>query len=411
VSPTSTRLLLVLASAALALALGRFVLVPLLSSEPPALVVVERTPEDEHTAAWRAEMNRLHPPVPIRAFDDTTLVRETLAEPTAARLYPQLRVGAMAWHPQVGFRRLPSQELRFAWPEHPAGHWSLTTNADGLRAPRELQPDEPLFVIVGDSHAEGACELEETFAGRLAADLEADPKQEPGLVVLNAASGGHSLHQYIGTLEDLAGDVPGEPVDPARPIRVRTLVVTVYGGNDFQEVLRLAHWFGHSERPPDWGRDNPRLAPWRATHMPAIAQAVEHALYFRNNPSEAELALAESLAIAEELQRHAERRGFRLLFLYLPSALETERGRHPEHFEALLADLELSDADLQGGFELGDRFLEGLGQLGVNSVDLRPSFRASPVSLFWERDLHLNLSGHERVAEAVLDWYRAPEEP
>ncbi|MDF1798597.1 MAG: hypothetical protein P1V81_05435 [Planctomycetota bacterium] len=398
------RLIVALASALAAGLFAWFVVKPQLDAPPQPLAVVPRTPQDADTAAWRARMEAELPPIPIRAFEDTTLVRSVLAAPILERLYVQLRTGAMAWHPQIGFRRPANLDDHYDWDELPLGGWNLTTNSEGWRADAELDPTLPIFAIAGDSHAEGACDLADTFSGRIAAALAGEQLQ-----VLNAACGGHSFHQYLGVLEALCGDVPGQLVDRDADQPLETFVVSIYGGNDLHEVLRLAHWFGKSDRPPGWGRDNARIAPWRKEHLPAIAQAVEGAVYFRNNPGEAQLALAEAVAVCEELVRHAERRGIRLLFLYLPSPLETEPDAHAAQFEELLAAMELDGASLATYFELGDQLLSRLTDLGGEIRDLRPAFRDSSVPLFWERDLHLNLDGHALVAAEVLDWYRAPD--
>ena len=399
-----SRTLLALASALAALALGWLVLRPLLSEPPPPLTVVPAPPLDPDAALWRERMETEHPPVPIRAFEDTTLAREVTAEALMPRLYPQVGRG-MTWHPQRSFRRPSDLEQRHAWPELEAGGWALATNHAGWRHRGELEAGRPVLAITGDSHLEGACALADTAAGRVAAALAGADLQ-----VLNAACGGYSAHQYLGVLEDLCDDLPGELVDPDRPVDLEALVVGVYGGNDWTEVLRLAHWNARTDRPRGWGRDNARIAPWRATHAPALAQAVDAAVYLRNNPTEADRALAETLAVCEELSRHAERRGIRLLVLYLPSALEVEPERHPDHFDALLADLELTADQLAEVHGLGDRFLAGLGDLGVDFRALRPAFRASPVQLFWDRDLHLVPDGHALVADVVLDWYRGPDD-
>jgi lysophospholipase L1-like esterase len=38
----------------------------------------------------------------------------------------------------------------------------------------------------------------------------------------------------------------------------------------------------------------------------------------------------------------------------------------------------------------------------VRTLDLRPAVRAAEERLYWVKDLHLNVDGHRRVAEALL---------
>lgn len=375
---------------------------------PLPLTIVDAPPEDVGFAVWRERVEAQYPPIPIRAFQETTLKREVLAQPLLRKLFPVLGTPEMVWHPQLHFQRPRGLERRVVWPEHPAGEWWLRTNAAGFRMDDELAPEGPYFLIAGDSHVEGACSNDESVAGLVSAALAgAEPTDEEPQQVVTAACGGYSFHQYLGSLEALDGDVPGQLVDLSKPPAVRTMAVVVYGGNDFQEVLKLAHYWARTDRPKGWGLDNERLAKWRQSELPVIGQGLESVLYFRRAPSEIELALSEALAVSEELQRHATLRGIRLVFLYLPSAMESEPERHRERLDPLLKDLAVTSEDLSLTFALGDRYLEGLQALGCDVLDLRPALREGG-PYFWNLDLHLNLEGQRLVAARLLDWYRSP---
>lgn len=401
-SPRGKRALVAAAAAVAAGFLGALVLWPALKREPPPLVLM--VPEDPDFAAWREKIEAEYPPIPIRAFEDTTLVRYDLAEPLVAKLYVPLRTPDIVWQSQTNFRRRSNMHRRTPWPEHPGGSWILATNQDGLRMDAELDLEKRLFVVAGDSHMEGACSNGESAAGLLAAALE---PTDPGLEVVNASCGGYSMHQYLGTLEHLCGDTPGQLVDTARPVPVEALAVVIYGGNDLSEVLRLAHYFHHSNRPAGWGRDNARVAPLRKSHPSVLGQAVTSLLYFRNAPSELQLALGECLDVAEELERHANRRGIRLVFCYLPSALSAERERHAAKLAPVVEALEITPKELAAEDAHGDLLIQGLKDLGAEVIDLRPLL-TDDEQHFWSRDLHLNTRGQAHVAAALLDWFRSP---
>jgi hypothetical protein len=130
-------------------------------------------------------------------------------------------------------------------------------------------------------------------------------------------------------------------------------------------------------------------------------------LYFRNAPSEFDLALREALAVSEELQHHANRRGFRLVFLYLPSALESEPELHAEVLQPIFDALEVTPEEEAAASACGDAYLCGLEALGCETLDLRPLLRNGEQH-FWNRDLHLNLKGQALLAASLLDWYRTP---
>lgn len=375
--------------------------------EPPPLTLLraDETADAgaEETRARRAALEARYPSTPIRAFPDTTLERAALPREQVERLYLSVRKGQYPYDRALNFRRRANLDETYKWPEHPAGAWTLRTNGAGFRMDAELGGG-PYLLVAGDSHIDGACNNDETVPGLLA---EALRTSRPELQVVNAACGGYSAHQYLGALELLCGDEPGTFVDVDAPVPVEALVVFVYGGNDFSEVLRLAHHFERTERPEGWGRENERLLPFVKTHAPAIGQALDSIVYFRNAEGEAESALRATLAVVEELGRHAARRDFRLLIAYLPSALEVERALHPGALDAPLAGLEVTDAELQGVTDLADRFLARAADLGVDTLDLRPTLSVGG-PYYWDTDLHLNPTGHARVLEPVLEWFQAP---
>lgn len=378
-----------------------------LGSGAPALKLIENEEAlSDEFAARLAALEARSPSIPIQAFPDTTLVRARLSQPIMERLYVALRIGQYPYDPVRDFRRHKDRVERFPWPEHPDGEWTMRTNSEGLRMDAERGPG-PYLAVIGDSHMDGACNNPEATAGLLGSAL-AD--ERPDLQVVNVSCGGYSFHQYLGALEFLCGDEPGTFVDPQAAVPVEAMVVFVYGGNDFVEVLRLAHQFNGTERPDNWGRENERLAPWRQSHPAAIGQALNSIVYFRNSPSEVGVALAEGVAVVEELQRHASRRGFRLAIAYLPSALEVERALHPDAFEAPIAALDITPTELSYTWHMTDRFLADVRALGVEALDLRPTL-SSGGPYYWDYDLHLNLQGHARVTERLLEWFRSLPQP
>lgn len=407
------KLALLIVSVAAALAMGFWLAPKLRAKLHPDPNVIRLLPGEtaDQSELERAEMlERLkwleeqYPSIPIQAFDDTTLIRAQIQRPIMDRLYASVRIGDMAYHPVLNFRRRPNQNERYNWPEHPRGFWRVQTNSEGLRMNAERGPG-PYLVIAGDSHMEGAASNEESAAGLMQAALDSE---RPDLQVVNMACGGYSFPQYLAAVEYLCQDRPGERVDPKRPIPIEALVVVVYGGNDFTEGLRLAHHWNQTFRPKGWGQYTPKLDPWRATHSHAIAQGVDSLLYFRQSPSERDVALQNGLDTLEELQRHATRRGFRLLVAYLPAVFEVELAPHAESLDPMLNDLEIGTADFEAAGALADRFLTQTKALGIETLDLRPTLQAGG-PYYWDSDLHLNLDGQERVAARLLDWFRTAQ--
>ena len=234
------KLALLIVSVAAALAMGFWLAPKLRDKLHPDPNVIRLLPGEtaDQSELERAEMlERLkwleeqYPSIPIQAFDDTTLIRAQIQRPIMDRLYASVRIGDMAYHPVLNFRRRPNQNERYNWPEHPRGFWRVQTNSEGLRMNAERGPG-PYLVIAGDSHMEGAASNEESAAGLMQAALDSE---RPDLQVVNMACGGYSFPQYLAAVEYLCQDRPGERVDPKRPIPIEALVVVVYGGNDFTE--------------------------------------------------------------------------------------------------------------------------------------------------------------------------------
>lgn len=384
------------------------------AGETVPIQVLELRPEDVNQKRWREHMEAQFPPLPLAPYEDSTLVRSTLALEILQRIYPPLRTPEQVWDADLHFRRPGNLDRTVNWRDHPNGKWRLQTNDNGQRMDflPTLAQDALVVGIAGDSHFDGVCDNKDALAGLLQSGLalsDVITKRTHNLgpiEVVNTANGGHSFYEYLGAMEALldADSDAGDTTDS----RLDAMVVCIYGGNDFNEILKLGHYFGHTERPLGWGVDNERLVPWRKTHLPSLAQAVDGVIYFRNNPSEAQLALQLSLEISDELLRHAERRDVPLLFVYLPSALEAEPKVHLEKHAELLSSLDVTPADERALFDIGGDYLQGLRSRGAEVLDLRPilseNTRSTDGPLFWTKDLHLNLEGHLAVAEEVRTW-------
>lgn len=398
------RLVLAAITTCLAAILAVQVIVPVLrkrQAEPAPLVILTSTAEDPGFAAWRAGQEAKFPPIPIKAYPETTLVRAIYGPSIAKALFPQIQTPDMQYKAQQGFRRPPGGSGRVTWDEHPDGFWRAQTNSTGQRMDADLQPGGPYFAILGDSHLEGACNNDESVAGLVKAALAEtnDPQQ-----VVNMACGGFSFHEYLGSLEFLNGDVPGQLVDLTSPSPTQTMAVFIYGGNDFLEVLKQAHFWSRTDRPKGWGIGNERLLGWQKERPMVVGQALSSLVYFRNVPQEIETSLAESLAVCEELKRHSAKRGIRLVFLYLPSALESEGPRHHALLSEPIASLRVSREDLLAPGKMADRMLASLEATGCETIDLRPTLKGS-TQYYWNKDLHLNLAGQQVVAQRLLEWY------
>ncbi|MBI5432125.1 MAG: hypothetical protein HZA52_04765 [Planctomycetes bacterium] len=318
--------------------------------------------------------------------------RLALPERIAKTLFP-MRHATQTYDEYCFYRYKPGIEYANEWPEHPKGRWYVRTNSLGLREDSDT-PKEKLdlrVLVTGDSHTDGVCDNAESFANLVEAALAT---QHPGktIDVGNAGKGGYSFYSYLGVLErfvalDLAPDV---------------FVVTVYGGNDFEEALAPWHFFAGIPRgtglPAYW--DSVEAA--RKVNEPCLSQGMLATKYFQQNPDEVQRAREATLGMSGQIIGECRAHGIVPLFVYLPSWYELDPDRTMEDFAGVVGALGLAREDIARVTELGERYVAGLRALGAEVVDLRPAFRAERGALYWQTDHHINLAGHARVAEALL---------
>ncbi len=298
---------------------------------------------------------------------------------------------------------LPSIRFKVDIEEHPLQQIEFVVNSRSMR-----EDDEPLAVkpklrvlVAGDSHTDGVCQNFESFSNlteaalRKLAGIEStqrgaafDPRS---IEVLNAGKGGYSFFNYLGTLErnlDLQPDV---------------FVVTVYGGNDFHEVLSAWHSYRNDgKRPPGAARYPDEIRAATAISSQALNQAFYGVKYFDVYPEQMQIALDCGVEVCREIQALCRERGIRLIVLYLPPRQEVEPDNPALNIRQLLQALKLEPAALADAALLGDQLLIKLETLGIEHVDLRPAFRQAGESLYWNADWHINLAGQRIVARELL---------
>ncbi len=291
--------------------------------------------------------------------------------------------------PHSYYRYEPGLAVRRDWPEHPDGFYVKQTNAMGLREDLDAPPDDlDLFVLVaGDSHTDGVCNNDESFANVLQAMLsERHPDQ--AIEVWNTGVTGQSLYNYLGNLEKFVDR------DPA------VFVATVYGGNDFLDLVRIYHFFNHTS-PPTRRHDYwDRVTRAGRVASYAVAIALNQALYFQYHPDQVDVALRAARQVTAEMKRICDERGIQLVFVYIPPGIDLGGEVAPEVLEAYEI-LGLGENDLRSYDRLADRWLADVGAWDIPVIDLRGPFAEDVAAYYWS-DLHINLAGHRLVAEQLL---------
>ncbi|MBK8179954.1 MAG: SGNH/GDSL hydrolase family protein [Planctomycetes bacterium] len=297
----------------------------------------------------------------------------------------------------------PNLTLNQGLPEYDGGKVTFVTNSLSMREDEEVREKRPTLrvLVTGDSHTDGVCHNSESFpnlaekALRQRAHAEAVQRGESfdpqAIEVLNAGKGTFSFFNYLGLLErrlDLKPDV---------------FVVTVYGGNDFEEVLWPWHDYGYDgPRPEGAGRYLEQIEAAKKVQKRCLSQALVSLKLFDTYPEQQEIAVRAGAAVMEKIQALCRERGIRLLVLYLPSRPDVEP-LHPDlKLRKLLAALELETAALASTDRMADQLLAKLAGLGIETVDLRPVFLQSKESAYWNFDWHINLVGHRLAAGALV---------
>jgi hypothetical protein len=290
------------------------------------------------------------------------------------------------YDPNAYYTHEPDLDAERSFEEHPEGGWRMRTNSVGMRRDSEPSASAPTLrvLVVGDSHVDGICNNSENLCAIAEAELESE---HPGATVevLNGARGGHSLWNYLGVIER------------HRSLKPDVVVVTVFGGNDFTDVLMLGHAFEgtHPRGLTPESRERRGEALTKSRYV--LGQGYGTLLFFKDRPHELDFSFEVSLRILEKISRTCSDAGAELLLMYLPSPLSLPFERAPHEEPAIRALLGFEEADLALPATIRARLLSTAEELKINALDLTPTLTECEDACFWETDLHLSVTGHERV--------------
>ena len=388
--PWKVRLTLVAISAALGLWVA-LSLVPHLGAPPEVVRVMDSGIDPERILGERGRDPSLLPPLsPERLLD-----RKPWSPAVTAYFWPQLRGQGNNWeaHPILGARRRPHFQAYLRHGEHPRGGYPVRCNALGMRDGELLENPDLRVLVAGDSQTEGVCANTESFSNLWEARLR-DEFSDRAVEVLNAGQGGTSPWTYLNALEAYAELKP----DLFCPV--------FFGGNDFRGALELERF--HRQRGSGKGRYRKDLRERLPGMTPGERhQEIDQAAYFITNPEDREIGVQVWVALSMEMQRQCTALGCAFRPIYLPPAYNGQPGEFPEEIETLRVGWPELHAEMNALDLLVDTWIAELAQRGVPVLDLRGVIRTAEERLYWSRDLHLNLNGHARVAEALDAQLRA----
>jgi lysophospholipase L1-like esterase len=314
--------------------------------------------------------------------------RHPLSEEEAIRFFA-IDHGSADYDPFTGYRHKSSATVRQPFPDHADGYFTFKTSREGYREDFDHLPERrDLFVVAtGDSHTDGMCDNRESFPNRLEA-LLASRHPDRAIEVLNTGMVGYSFYNYIGALEKLLPEKPD------------AFVLAFYGGNDFLDVVKLAHYFHHTAPPPRSAEYWEKMDKAQAVSSVALANALNQLLYFRYYPDQVAVAERAVLDVSAEIQKVCAEHHIPLFYVYIPPGFDVDGTLKPALAKAKDV-LELSRFDLQEYNHIADRSIAGLRALGIDVIDLRDHFKDLIDTYYWS-DLHINVKGHALIADLLL---------
>lgn len=294
------------------------------------------------------------------------------------------------YDPWMGMHEIPNEAAEMQWREHPDGKFMFRTNSLGCREDHELDPTprDVRVLVAGDSHTCGICNNAESFANRLEASLVAE-RPTKTIEVLNTGLGGYNFYNYLGALYRF------------RDFKPQVFVVGIFGGNDFIDFFPVYLHFTRKPWPSVTPAQDKRRREALKISPDAMGQGLASLDCLRSWEAERTAIANASLQMCLEIRRAAEHAHCPVVFVYIPSPFELPWPQPVPKYVKTRDTLEFTDADFATLSGVADRVLDGLRAKGMQPIDMRPVFAKEPTPPYWRADFHLNLRGHELVAEAL----------
>jgi lysophospholipase L1-like esterase len=300
----------------------------------------------------------------------------------------------------AGHLHRPHAERIYFWPEHPSRKIILKTNNFGFRNNEDTLPEKPVntvrILFTGDSHIDGVVNNDENAAAILRTRLNSSEAKGKSYEVLNGGVGSYEFANYSGFMKKFSHLKPD------------TFIVCSYSGNDFMNAITDAENEKKVviSRPDDHYQ---RLQRAMSSHKRAhaiVSQVLNQVYFFKQFPEMKRTAVELTMNSVIEMHDFCAIRGIDFLFVLLPTKADLEWSSDAELLNGISASLELSAKDLTVNRRLARFLLLELQQKGIKTLDgyRLMSQHRSPF-FYWKEDYHLNVNGHELIANAIYDTY------
>jgi lysophospholipase L1-like esterase len=144
-----------------------------------------------------------------------------------------------------------------------------------------------------------------------------------------------------------------------------------------------------------------RLRQAQELSSATVSQGLNQIYLLRTFPDLETRSLAITIDLFRQISSLSAEHGINVYTVLLPAKADVEPETDDDIAGAAEA-LELLPDDLELNRRLAATLAESLETLGIEVLDLYPTFDASPDELFWKRDHHLNVAGHRLMAELFV---------
>ena len=296
--------------------------------------------------------------------------------------------------PITGFTHRPHAKRHYQWAEHSGGSLDLTTNNMGFRLDRDTaidkDPSALRTLVVGDSHMSGVLNNSENFSHLLEVRMAAN-NPDNSIEVLNAATGYFGPQHYLATLKKYLYLKPD------------IFIVIVFTGNDFADALKMI-----PDYDPNWHPDGYMQRLNEAVQIKGgdvLAQGLNQIYYFKYFPEMKEKSLQHSYDQFLQIKEICEKNKIKFFLVTFPTKMEVEPDKDKKRLSQDILKLQLNNDDML----ITARMREKLGDWARNNkieyLDSTEAFIASEETLFWNRDYHLSVSGHQVLADSFFNHF------
>ncbi len=273
----------------------------------------------------------------------------------------------------AGHIKKPNLSVAFDWPEHPNKSFTVTTNNYGFREDQDTRLEKSTntkrLIVTGDSHTHGAVNNAESFCSLLENQLNA-VDTPINYEVINAAAGYYTFKNYRGCLTRNLEFSPDH------------FIITLYTGNDFIEALFSAESPSFIESyQRSWYRIR-KAFQFSTSDKTGLSQGILQDFYFRLYPSHQQKAMEIAKQEINAIVEICRRNNIQLTFILLPSQTDVNSASNSN--------------------TLANRLKKHFDKCNLQYIDLLPEFKKPTTSLYWKKDIHLNLKGHQQVASSVF---------